>query len=285
MKHPTINQINGRLAANQTIQFYHSLNWYGNHPNRDNWRNKHFKFSRFGQEDRLTPAGNFIYAAALRQFQLIAGINTGYDYNRDNKSVFFELECYDHLLQFQVRVKRDMDGVRLEVNTNFKPIKVNDEYQTVFVVRSNKTFEEFDVKEYFINQVLPKYLYAPGVFRNIQIWKKCSKKEAIEIYKRLFKLRKPEPMTEYDREEMIIKAWIRMFKIKKNIELCDTWNNGQLLLIFNNFKYQKKHKKLFRHPSVFEMHEAYTREHDDDDHIEEFVNEIYDDYPKNSLFV
>lgn len=278
MQQPTINQLNGRLAANQTIEFYHSLNWYDKDAvNRENWRNRYFKFDRYGESVSMSVSGNFIYGAAETYFKRIAGIS-GYDYHRDHRQVFFEIEgITGNKLQFQVRAEQDMNGVRLVVETNFKPLKGAD-YYAYFKIRSHSTFAGLDVKEYFMRRVLRKYLFEPGLFRDIQIWKNCSKVEAMQVYKEIIK---PKPF-----EVDTWKAWRRLFKRRLNIQISDDIPETLLPSLYHSYQFQKSRKKLFKQPSVFEMHEEYSSQYDDEENMEGFVNEYFEgNYPKNAIFI
>lgn len=278
MQQPTINQLNGRLAANQTIEFYHSLNWYDKDAaNRENWRNRYFKFDRYGESVSMSVSGNFIYGAAETYFKRIAGIS-GYDYSRDHRQVFFEIEgITGNRLQFQVRAEQDMNGVRLVVETNFKPMK-GENYYAYFPIRSHSTFANLEVKEYFMQRVLRKYLFAPGIFQNIQIWKNCTKKEAIEKYKEIKHIKQEEVD--------IWKAWRQLFKRKLNIQISDDIPETLLPSLYHSYQWQKGRKKLFKNPSVFEMHEEYSSQYDDDENMEGFVNEYFEgNYPKNAIFI
>lgn len=278
MKPPTINQLNGRLAANATIRFYYDQSSDEARWSRG-WRQRSWNYVYpGGRSSQVTPLGNWIYGAAMDYYHRIAGVSRGYDYQRDNKQSNFDIEgLVGRPLQFQIRVQRDMGGVVMSVETNFKPI-TGDEWGKRFDVRSNLTFEEFDPKEYFLTRILPKYLFAPGIFRNIQIWLHCTKSEALEKY-RLMSKREPF-------EVDVWKAWRRLFKRRLNIQVCDEFPDKHLPAIFRTYQYQKNRKKLFKHPSVLDMVEAYSMDHDDDGHEIEFVNDYFNDnYPNNAIFI
>jgi hypothetical protein len=273
MQQPTINQLNGRIASNPTIQFYESLyEW------RSDWRNRSFMFKRRDELVSLSITGNFIYGAAMREYERIAGIS-GYDYHRDSKQEYWDIEGVFGKLQFQVRLQRSMNGVKMSVETNFNAI--TDVRRTVFFkVKSNKTFEELGAREYFEKRILPQYLYAPGIFRNIQIWMNCGKKEALQKYKEL-KENGKEPF-----EVDVFKAWRRLFKRRLNIQVADFFPEHYLPAIYKSYQYQNKRKILFKQPSTFELHDYYSNEHDDDENMESFVNEYFDsNFPKNAIFI
>lgn len=275
MTQPTINQLNGRLRNNQTIKFYNSIGFWST-----DYRNRRFNFKRSDCVDSLSIAGNYLYGAAVRQFELAAGVK-GYDWDRDTKRCYFELSFFDRVLQFQVRCEQSMNGVNIRsIETNFKPLK--NWGSAYIIVKSNSTFAEFNLEDHFKKRILPKYLFAPGKFQNIQIFYNISKKDAIEKWK---EINGRNPIDFEDRDDKILTGLKRLLLIRKNIWCADDVRPGKLRKVLSEFPYQKKRKKLFNHPSILEMSDRYSSQYDTDDSFEEFVDDIYNDYPKNSIFI
>jgi hypothetical protein len=277
----TINQINGRVASNQTISFYKELGLQYEKYNSTNYRNRYFKFKlRDDASSSLTMAGNFIYSAAEIEFTRIIKDNGNvYRYDRDNRREFFELDFSGYILQFQVRISQSINGVYLSVDTNFNPLK-NHNNKHAFKIRSNETFANLDIRKYFERAILSKFLFAPGLFRNIQIMRNCSNQEAIQFYKKYCKL-SVENRSEID----ALKAWKQLFKRRLNIELCDNIRERAMPAIYNSTKRQKTRKKLFLYPNPLELSDMYCSEFDTDGHELEFLDSFYSDYPKNAMFI
>lgn len=273
----TINQINSFIEQDQTINFYVSLcTDYQQY--RHNWRNQHFTFLR---QDRspahLSPAGNWIYGQAVRQLCRYRGTDDFYNYERDNRSALMEIDFSHYSLEFKLKLEIGLQGIQLIVYTNFKEFK----HYERFAVRSNESFESLDIANYFLKKILPKRLYPEGIFRNIQVMRNCSKAKAREFYKEhvsLTRERKPEYI---DTE----KAWKQLFLRRFNIEICDSINEKSLPRIAGSMKRQGTRKKLFKYPSMFELCDRYSSEHDEDGHEEEFLSEVENEYPKNVMFI
>jgi hypothetical protein len=150
-------------------------------------------------------------------------------------------------------------------------------------MRSNKSLSELDIKEYFDKKILPKILFAPGLFRNIQIVRNCDKKAAIEFYKEYISFNRVVN-TEFDEVDTNKALRQRVCKKLNILVECDK-TDRELLSLLATTDRQKTRKKLFRFPSVWELSEMYANEYDDDIHLEGFVNEIENDYPKNAIFI
>lgn len=274
----TINQINSFVERDQTINFYREL--CTDEARWNSWKNRSFDFCYFynGQkhEHRVTPAGNWIYGQAVRQLCRYRGTDDFYNYERDHRSAKTEITFNCYTLEFRLSLEIGLNGIQLIVQTNFKPFE---RYQR-FAVRSNLTFETFDIADYFQKRILPKYLYAEGLFRNIQVMRNCSKKEALEFYLQFVKPAKQEK--EFIDTE---KAWKHLFLKRLNIEIADDLSERLLPRLFNTLERQKTRRKLFKHPSPFELSDMYSSEFDTDGHEEEFLDGIYSDYPKNAMFI
>jgi hypothetical protein len=275
----SINQVNGLVSANPTINYYKELGKQYEQYNSTNYRNRYFNFRLNDRHiSNITIAGNFIFCAAEKEFTRIVGGN-GYDYARDNRQIYFEIDFSGYVLQFQVRLSQSIYGVWLSVETNFKPLQ-NHNTKHSFKIKSNSTFAELDIKQYFESRILNKYLFAPGLFRNIQILRNCSKKEAIQYYKDIVK-----PMVTNRAEIDTLRGWKQLFKRRLNIEIADSISERALPTVYKQLEPQKTRKKLFLNPSIFELSDRYCSQYDTDGHEFEFIDEVFNDYPKNSIFI
>ncbi len=280
MRQITINQLNGRLSNNPTINFYLSLCTDKSRYSGD-WRHKYFNYKRGERVDSLSPSGNYIYGAAQREFERL--INSQYyNFERDHKRGNLDIEFSGYKLEFRVKAEQNIQGCFLSCETNFKPIGQSLLAYHSHKIKSNSTFADLDIIQYLETRILPKYLFANGIFRNIQIIRNCSKAEAIQFYKDNISLFREKRQPEND----IYKAWKQLYKRRLNIEICEDLNPKYMAALFNSYTRQKTRQKLFKQPSLFEMAEAYHSENDTEDNMEQFVNDWYgDNYPKNSIFI
>jgi hypothetical protein len=183
-------------------------------------------------------------------------------------------------------MKQDINGVFLSLETNFKAIQnYNNSYQLLrhshsHKVRSNNTFAGLDIADYFQKRILNTYLFAPGLFRNIQIVRNCNKAEAIQFYKNHVKPRREEA-NDYE----IMQSIVKHINKKLNIKVCGDFTEKTLLHILTTYQRQKTFKKLFNEPSVMELSDLYSSMYDTEDNIEKFLNEELNDYPKNAIFI
>lgn len=284
MKLKRINQINAFCERNEVIQLY---NWLGTDKVRysDNWRNRYYTFVRGGRNDRISISGNFTYGAALTEFErYINGKNDyGWNYHRDNRSEKLEYYFNGHTLYFEVQVSQSINGVWLNIRyNNFKETNNCETMSKRFLVRSNSTFADLDIKQYFEKNILSKYLFAPGLFRNIQIVFNYTKKEAIEYYKKHCAVNRAQ--NEFEAVDSLKTLKQRVCKKLNILVECDK-TEKELINLLHTTARQKTRKKLFRFPSVWELSEMYSSQYDDDENMESFVSEIESDYPKNAIFI
>lgn len=272
----TINQINSFVERDQTINFYREL--CTDEARWKDYRNRSFDFCYYyeGKKEprRISPAGTWIYGQAVRQLCRYRGTDDFYNYERDHRSATEEVIFNCYTLEFRLALEIGLNGIQLIVQTNFKSFE---RYQR-FMVRSNCTFESLDIADYFRKKILPKYLYAEGLFRNIQVMRNCSKKEALEFYLQFVK----NPTKEFIDTE---KAWKHRFLKRLNIDIADDISERILPRLFSTMERQKTRRKLFKYPSLFSLSEMYSNEFDTDGHEEEFLNEVYSEYPQNAMFV
>lgn len=284
---PTINQINGRIKNNPTINFYKSLcteksKW------SDEWRHKSFNFlDHHGNIRRMSPKGNYIYCAAYKEFGRMVGnykpLHREAEINIRH-SERFEIYFCHNTLSFKLHLSQSMYGVSMQVETNFKPI-YGGGCLAKYVVRSNQTFNELDLQAYFYKHILPKYMYAEGTFRNIQIIENCSKKEALEYYRKYLSIKSTyikdntEPIDSFA-------ALVKRIKRKLNIVVCDDISEARLYNVLKAYKRQPTLTRMYRQPSFFELSEIYSQEHDEDENIEEFVSDYFEEnYSKDAIFI
>jgi hypothetical protein len=271
----SINGVNQLLAQDQTIQMYLELSQekyrYENH-----WRHKYYPHNRGGRIDRLSPIGNWLYGAAMTRFYEIMQLPDRYCYDSTHRSANVTLFWNGYERNIRLRMCADIIGVYIECasNSDFKPISGYNRWY----VRSNQSFQDLNIETYFRKNILPKYLFAEGLFRNIQLYKNLTKQDALKWYKEYMKSQKDNVID-------IDKALHNRLKKKINVELQDHLPMGIIINILKTMKRSKKRAKLFKHPSSFMLHEMYSNEYDTDDDMETFIHEYYSQFPKNAVFI
>lgn len=283
---PTINQINGRVQSNPTINFYKYLctdksRW------SDDWRHRYFNYKNInGRVVRLTPKGNDLYIAAEKEFSSIVGNysnKTGYEINR-RSSEKFEINFSHKVIYFKLHLSQSIYGVWMQVDTNFNPIYKGG-CRSEYKVRSNGKFDELDLQAYFEKHILSKYLYADGIFRNIQIVENCSKKEALAYYRKYISIKsnfikqQTEPIDTFA-------AVVKRIKGKLNILVCGDISEARLFVILKTYKRQPKLTRMYKQPSFFELADLYCQEFDTDGNEEGFINSYFEEnYSENAIFI
>lgn len=272
----SINKINGAILNSASINFYNSLSAdYDNY--RYNWRNRYFTYTLPGWNEpvSLTPAGNFIFREAMRELDRIAGAKG------KTKTAKLELEYMNEpILHISINTEVNMSGVTISYNTKFAPMKENNFKH--FKIRSNETLEALDIEKYFKEKILSKYLFAPGLFRNIQLIRNLSKTEAIQWYKTWIKAaQKPD---QWEAEAQASKTLKQRLKKKLNIRLEDSFKDAYLIHLLKINNRHKRTVQLFREPSIFDMAERYSSHYDTEDNMEEFLEEEFSEFPKKAIF-
>lgn len=270
----TINQINGRIHRNETIQKYFELGvdkWA-----HDTWQNRSYNFIFGERKSNQSVTGTFIYGAAIKELQLLTGSDGNYNYDRDNKRMTYKVDYNNRSLYFDVIANVDINGITLVIqNTNFKPAEKFKRY----LIRSNETWQNFDLNTYFENKILPEYLYAPGLFRNMQIIYGIDKKEVPAKYKWMRGIFN-QP-TEID----IQKAWRQLFKKRFNVILSDCFNDTKINRMLNTFTWNKTRSKAVNSPSIMELYDHCSSVSDTDNGmISEFWN-VINEYDKNTILI
>lgn len=283
---PTINQINGRVRINPTINFYKYLctdksRW------SDDWRHRYFNYKNSnGRVVRLSPKGNDLYIAAEKEFSRIVGnysSNRSYDINIRH-SERFEINFCHKTICFKLHLSQSMYGVLLQVETNFKPI-YNGGCLAQYNVRSNEKFNNLDIQAYFEKHILPKYMYPEGIFRNIQIVENCSKKEALAYYRKYIS-NKSTIIKDSTEPIDTFAAVVKRIKRKLNILVCVDISEARLYVILKTYKRQPKLTRMYKQPSFFELADLYCQEFDTDGNEEGFINSYFEEnYSENAIFV
>jgi hypothetical protein len=275
----SINKVNAFVMNNQVIQMYMDLSDKYNRLVRD-WRHDYYNYN-FSLEmnnnliRRLSPIGNWIYGAALNELYRKRRVDCFYRYDRDNRREVFTYEG----IEFNLVCRIDIRGVLMECSCYNRGGFINEFLQhKKFKVKSNSSFEEFNMQEYFERVIVPLFLYPPGLFRDAQVVFNMSKEQLKVWYK---KHRKEAADDFVDIENHLIKR----IRKRLNIVVVEyTFTVSQLLHVLNTYKRRKSQKKLFKLPSVLEMHEQYSNDHDDDDHLESFVDNTLSDFGDNAIF-
>lgn len=266
----TINQINGQLATNATIIFY-----FNTSNDRDNYRNRGFYFfPKEGRQHRRSITGNFLYGQAVTEFKRITSLPDN-DYYNTYKTGYFDIGKF----QFKVQAKIELYGTVITVETHFKPLGWEQGFKK-WIVRSNKTWAEFNPVEYFKEKILPKYLYPENsLFGRLQLVYNIEKKDVSTHYKKLLKTIKQPFVVDTE------KAWKQLFKKRFNILIQEYIPEIRLTHAIKTLCWEKKRRKAFNEPSPFELYDMCSSVADTDEGMEaEFWN-IMNDYPKNSIML
>jgi hypothetical protein len=287
MKQPTINQVNGRIERDQVINWY-----FENSRNKaifsDNWRQRSWSYNRGGRIDRLTPVGNWIYGAAERRAGEIMGLSKerGYDYHRDHRHEKVEIQGQmGTRVVFGLTLERGLQGVWLRVgkgiNYNWRDEGVYfggmEGGQFMVKVRSNETFEGLDVSGYFYRHILKRWMYPAGLFRDIQILLNCSKREALEWYKKSRKA-EGEPVDK-------VKAWKQLIKRDKNVVIEDPemFTVKELQAIYEKLPKYVRRRKACKGPNIFDLVDEATMYADTDEGVEGYAMEELRQYGNKIL--
>jgi hypothetical protein len=276
MKELSINKINGRIESSPAVNEYkkNSADYDKWQPN---WRNKAYTFThpQMSEGVRLTINGNFIYGAAQTEVDRIAA-------NRQKKYTTFEIDN----LHFRLYSWVDINGVILQVYTNFKGLAISqsdyNHYTRQFKIKSNLTYTELDIKDYFINKVLPKYLHKGGIWQRLQTVFNLPKSEVKEKYIQLKANEAQEANAPIDTEKAL-KARLRK---KLNIVVDDYVMvfDKTLIKLLNTHKRQSKRTKATKAPSIMELTEYAEQNSDTDEGMFDAANEYMDDFKDCILF-
>jgi hypothetical protein len=271
----SINGVNQLLGQDPTIQMYLELSQdkyrYENH-----WRHRYYEFNRSGRIDRLSQIGNWLYGAAMNKFYEIMQLPNEYNYESTHRGAKVTLYWNGYERNIRLRMCADIIGIYIECasNSEFKPISGYNRWY----VRSNQSFQELDIETYFRKKILPNYLFAEGLFRNIQVYRNLTKQEALQWYKEYVKSHKDNIID-------IDKALHNRIKKKLNMELQDHLPMNVITSLLKTMKRKKVRSKLFKHPNSFMLHEMYSNEYDTEDNMETFIHEYYSQFPKNAVFI
>lgn len=290
MRNKSINQINAFCDRNQTIAHYKYFDSnQAKYANPQPWQTRYFDYQYQWRGEtykrRVTPVGNWIYGDAIRELAIYRGTDDNYNYERDTRHVHLDIDDPAGSIAVSITawLKVDIDGVWIRWDANMKRSALSDEPiipRTDLVrVRSNQTFEALDIEAYFTRFILSKYLYQPGLFRDIQLYLGLSKADAKKWYA-VARQRSKEKATINPEKPLL-----RRIRRKLNIDVKDWFTDRQLVLILKSQRRRKVRHKLFKQPSPFELLDRYHQEYDTDDHLEQFVNEELDDFGKHVIFV
>lgn len=287
MNTPTINQINGRIAGNSTIQYFLQLNAeresYAIPYSQRNYRSREYNFCSHredGTKDirRVSITGNFLFIAALKELRRITGASHKFDGPATRYGSFelsFNDKCY---ASFNVRLVCSVyHGVCIEVESYNSNVIKFERHQ----VRSNATFAALDYIAYFEKYILSRYYFAPGLFRNIQLVYNLQKSEVAAKYKAIFKTWNER--SQEDTEDLQYKAIVRRLLKRKNLNAIDSFIPlNSMIHVLNSPAYprQKKRRELQPMPNPFLLLEQLSNDYDDEDQI---MNEAENIIMDNSI--
>lgn len=295
----TINQINNFTNTNPTARYYMDL--CKRHDRRETGRQ--FQHYNGRGRGRYTPFGHDIYINLEKQFSLfVAGSMKRFlDYYEKSRSVYEYYPEYD----ITIHAKLEMDiinGVYLHITEVVwgdytSPLTMTDTERkyvyrwtgfdrgkyNVLDVKSNSDFQNFNARDYLLKNYIRKNFCAPGLFLRVQQYKNIKKEAVVQEYRKM----KSELDTRKFLPEEIEKGIWNRLKRHYNIQgdPLDYTQKQIKHFLFNEAKHQKTRKILMKGQSVFEIHEAYTSEYDDDENMESFFYSYIDsEYPANALF-
>ncbi|MEP2668949.1 MAG: hypothetical protein ABJH04_08135 [Cyclobacteriaceae bacterium] len=267
----SINQFNGFVRTNQTIQFY---NWF-----RDNcrWRNKYYMTSR-GREEPII--GNSVYG----QIQKLAKIKCGLDLWNNPTTYTHLIVDSLHIPGYELRIdlRAAIDAFKgAYVVVTIDKLRDGDyrKFCKSFTIRSSQAWKDFDVHRYVRDRVLGYFLFPEGKYRDLQIILGKSKEETIrEMKMTLNSARQKEDIELFP----ILKRRLRK-KLNIVIDEFSYINEERLLGLL------KKYKKRFRvptevrpAPNVWEILDGMEG---DVDEVESLYYETMSEYPKNCILI
>ena len=271
MKKQSINKVNGRISQHPTILAYNELS----KGNNRNYRNRYFKFKMPGWNDTssLTPTGNFIYGGAMKAIALIMGENQVPSTRRETHTLYFSERRY---VDFRLCLVVNTFGVYISAQVDYCNFLKNG----IWKVKSSETFDQLNIVAYFKEHILPKYYFAPGLFRNMQLLYNIPKDKVAAKYKEVFH---PEFKNIPDPKFSRVKALERRLNKKLNIQTDALLPEKKLIAAFKQFKRQKHKTNLQTQPSPFYLLEDLSWEFDTEEEIMEAAENILTD--TKTLFI
>lgn len=150
MKNKTINQINDFCNRNMTIQKYLFLSSdEGRYSNA--YQNRYFNFVFDGRPRDLSITGNFMYGACVTELTRY----TGKDPHKQRRNENFVLHDITGVKKLDVclYLEINLHGISLHCvryGIDFIP------HSERYIVKSNSTFDEFNIIEYYEKNILKK---------------------------------------------------------------------------------------------------------------------------------
>lgn len=277
-KTPTINQINGRLLNQPGIAEYlfHSSDKqrYSNH-----YKQRYFNFCYEYEGEKVTRnlsiIGNFLFCAALKEKVQVIG--TPDNYHTVNKP---EVKVWLRDIYFTISTKIEFTGVYMYIRTNCKavgaPEYYRDDIYTKFKVSSNKTFEDFNQEDHFLKYLNKVYLLPEGLFREIQLAYNLTKKEVPARYRELLQESKNAKKYEVDTNRALVKRLSKKLNIV--VDQYEIIQNYKLLKLLKTEPRQRNKVKAVKAPSMFDLLEDASWQHDTEDGILGYAEEVLDNY-------
>lgn len=198
-----INQITGRVRQSPTIQFYATLP-------RDDWRRDSFAFVTWYDTDKReyrSPASNSIYVAAMKELQRLT------DCSQQRRYTHYDVMSQYGTVSVYLILEVTINGVMLKYD-------FHNGITGSAVVRSAERFDSLDIGAYFERHILPKYFYAPGFFRDLQMRFGLSKADVKARYAELCRQWIHFKRSECDVE----KAYARRARKRFNLNFIDTFS-------------------------------------------------------------
>jgi hypothetical protein len=190
MKAATINQVNGRVQTDQTIQHYWTTK-QNEGAKETSYKNDYWNFN-FGRPHRTTITGTFLCHAASMQVQRLTGAAGLWDVAKRGEVVIENKFGDDFSVGLTIEVR--LCGVVLLAKCcDFPSLECR------LLVRSNETIQSFDIVAYYKKHHLDKSIYKEGLMRDLQIDYRSPKSKVLDHYKTYCSRLKHRP-NEYNRE-------------------------------------------------------------------------------------
>lgn len=222
-------------------------------------------FTRYNDKDYSTDI--ITYRTNELSYYATESINKRFNINLRSYKVYY---CTFEGIKLRYNVNIRLDGnvsliitsANIEDNY-FNKIPFTDQYNLKFEYKG--ILNEVNYSK-FITFELNKYLFAPGLFRDIQLYNYSTKKDAKQLYKRY--MLQHRNLLNYDITE--VTKWI---KRKFNIDISEAMDDIKAI---NYCKRNGKHSKLVKLIEFPNM--EYLTDYEDTDDIEKEFYEVLNTY-------
>lgn len=251
----TVNQINARQR--RVFSFYKEIQ------ETRNDKTRYFKFKRYqDRPSREEPQTNFVLSTLLKECEAAGYEGDFYKHINteiDGYNVYFRYECSIH------------DGVYIQILSS--DINIFSVREKIYI-KSHKRPQKIDPLAY-LQKEAEKRLFAPGFFRDIQIYNNQTKKQAINSYKDWLKFGKERLFNPVNKQEQIeISLKKRLKKANILLDKNEIYTERELRRAMNIGRI-KTRKILAIAPSPWDVYEEAVSNFDTEDEIMQYAEEVY----------